>query len=177
MGQATFAKLRDLASPRDIVDLSLGDIMELLKTHYRPQTVEIAERYKFFKRTQGVSERTADFMAELRWLAKTCNFGQYLETALRDQFVCGLRDEKCQRELLSIQDLTAEITIRQATAAEVVSKETQAMQESATGPVMLVKFTSCLVNLSVIAVGSRAINRQIASARMQNVILARKWGI
>ena len=136
VGQATFAKLRDLASPRDIVDLSLGDIMELLKTHYRPQTVEIAERYKFFKRTQGVSERTADFMAKLRRLAKTCNFGQYLETALRDQFVCGLRDEKCQRELLSIQDLTAEIAIRRATAAEVVSKETQAMRESATGPVM-----------------------------------------
>ena len=136
VGQATFAKLRDLASPRDIVDLSLGDIMELLKTHYRPQTVEIAECYKFFKHTQGVSERTADFMAKLRQLAKTCNFGQYLETALRDQFVCGLRDEKCQRELLSIQDLTAEIAIRRATAAEVVSKETQAMQESATGPVM-----------------------------------------
>ena len=127
VGQATFAKLRDLASPRDIVDLSLGDIMELLKTHYRPQTVEIAERYKFFKRTQGVSERTADFMAELRRLAETCNFGQYLQTALRDQFVCGLRDKKCQRELLSIQDLTAEIAIRRATAAEVVSKETQTM--------------------------------------------------
>ena len=58
LGQATFAKLRDLASPRNIVDLSLGDIMELLKTHYRPQTVEIAERYKFFKRTQGLSENS-----------------------------------------------------------------------------------------------------------------------
>ena len=50
-------------------------------------------------------------MTELRQLARMCNFGQYLETALRDQFVCGLRDEKCQRELLSIQDLTAEIAI------------------------------------------------------------------
>ena len=96
VGQATFAKLRDLASPRAIADISLDDIVELLKTHYRPQTVEIAERFKFFKRTQGASERTADFMAELRRLAKTCNFGQYLETALRDQFVCGLQDEKCQ---------------------------------------------------------------------------------
>ena len=36
VGQATFAKLKDLASPHDIVDLSLGDIMEFLKTHYRP---------------------------------------------------------------------------------------------------------------------------------------------
>ena len=102
--------------------------------------LEIAERYKFFKRTQGVSERTADFMAELRRLAKTCNFGQYLETALRDQFVCGLLDEKCQRELLSIQDLTAEIAIRRATAAEVVSKETQAMREIVSFPVRFFPF-------------------------------------
>ena len=40
VGQATFAKLRDLASPRAIADISLDDIVELLKTHYRPQTVE-----------------------------------------------------------------------------------------------------------------------------------------
>ena len=66
MGQAIFAKLRDLASPCAIADISLDDIVELLKTLYHPQTVEIAERFKFFKHIQGVSERTADFMAELR---------------------------------------------------------------------------------------------------------------
>ena len=90
VGQATFAKLRDLASPHAIADILLDDIAELLKTHYRPQTMKIAERFKFFKQTQGVSKRTADFMAELRRLAKMCNFGQHLETALRNQFVCGL---------------------------------------------------------------------------------------
>ena len=132
VGQTTFAKLRDLASPREITDISLDDIMELLQTYYRPQTVEIAERFKFFKRTQGVSEGTADFMAALRCHAKMCNFGQYLETALRDQFVCGLRDEKCQQELLSVQDLTAAIALQKATAAEAVSKETQAMRETTT---------------------------------------------
>ena len=132
IGQATFAKLRDLANPREITDISLGDIMDLLITHYRPQTVEIAERFKFFKRTQGASKQITDFMAKLRRLAKTCNFGQYLETALRDQFVCGLRDEKCQQELLGIQDLTAAIALQKATAAETVAKETQAMRESTT---------------------------------------------
>ena len=66
VGQATFAKLRDLASPREITEISLDDIMELLKAYYRPQTVEIAEWFKFFKHTQGASERTVDFMAALR---------------------------------------------------------------------------------------------------------------
>ena len=76
-----------MASPRVIADISLDDIVELLKTHYRPQTVEIAELFKVFKHTQGASERTADFMADLRRLAKTCNFGQYLETAPRPDCV------------------------------------------------------------------------------------------
>ena len=56
-------------------------------------------------------------MAALRYLAKTCNCGQYLETVLHDQFVCGLCDEKYQQELLSIQG-----------KKEAVSKETQAMR-------------------------------------------------
>ena len=100
--------------------------------------MEIAERFKFFKRTQGASERTADFMAVLRRLAKTCNFGQYLETALRDQFVGGVRDEKVSgmELLVSIQDLMAAIVLQKATAAETVSKESQAMWESVTGQAM-----------------------------------------
>ena len=73
VGQATFAKLRDLPSPREITEISLDEIMELLKTYYRLKTVEIAERFKFFKRNQGTNEKTVDFMAALRRLAKTCN--------------------------------------------------------------------------------------------------------
>ena len=68
-------------------------------------------------------------MSELRSLAKSCNFGAYLKTVLRDQFVCGLRDTKCQQELLSIADLTVEIAPRRAQAAEVVALETKSMKE------------------------------------------------
>ena len=48
VGIMTFAKLRDLASPCEITNISLNDIMVLLQTHYRPQTVEIAKRFKLF---------------------------------------------------------------------------------------------------------------------------------
>ena len=140
--------------------------MELLQTHYRLQTVEIAEHFKFFKRTQGASEGIADFMAALRCLAKTCNFGQYLETALCDQFVCGLRDEKCQQELLSVQDLMAAIALQMATAAEAVSKETQAMRETTTATGGEVNKLLQFSKPSVIAVGKQAITPQTASSRV-----------
>ena len=125
LGQTTFVKLRDLASPNDITTLSLDQVIELLTAHYRPQIIEIAERYKFFKRTQEDQERTTDFIAALRRLAMTCKFGQYLDTALRDQFVCGLNDRKCQRELLSTQELTLQTAIQKATAAETATRESR----------------------------------------------------
>ena len=103
--------------------------MEHLLGHYWPQTIEIAERFKFFKRVQLKDESIAKFMAELRRLAKTCNFGDYLDIAIRDQFVCGLKNTKCQTELLCVADLTAATALRKALAAEVVTHEAKAMQE------------------------------------------------
>lgn len=134
LGQATFAKLKVLASPTPVADLALDAIMEHLVAHYRPKTIEIAERFKFFKRSQKKGEAAVDFIADLRRLAKTCNFGNYLETAIRDQFVCGLRDSKCQKELLCREGLTADTALQSARAAEVVAQEAKAMQEPPSEP-------------------------------------------
>ena len=112
-----------------IADLSLEAIMEHLLRHYRPQTIEIAERFKFFKHVQLKGESIAEFMTELRQLAKMCNFGDYLDTAIRDQFVCRLKDTKCQTELLCVADLTVAMALREALATEVVTHEAKAMQE------------------------------------------------
>ena len=51
LGQTAFMKLRDLASPNDISTLTLNQVVEILTAQYRLQTIEIAERYKFFKCT------------------------------------------------------------------------------------------------------------------------------
>ena len=47
-----------------------------------------------------------------------CNFKQYLDTAIHDQFVCDLNDCKCKQELLSTQELTLQMAIQKATVAE-----------------------------------------------------------
>lgn len=54
------------------------------------ETVEITERYGFFKRQQKADEKVTEYIPGLRSLAKSCNFGNYLDTDLRDEFVCGL---------------------------------------------------------------------------------------
>ena len=87
LGHNTFAKLKVLANPMPISNLKMEAIIGLLVAHYKPQTIEIAECFKFFKRIQKPSETVTEFMSELRALVKSCNFGEYLKTALRDQFV------------------------------------------------------------------------------------------
>ena len=62
-------------------------------------------------------------MAEVRKLTKTCNFGSYLDTALCDQLVCGLKDPWIQHELLCVQKLTIAQALERARVMEAVAKE------------------------------------------------------
>ena len=125
IGQKMYTKLKTWVNPTPLAELNLEQIIDHLKVRTRPETVEIAERYKFFKRLQQPSESIIDYMGELRKLAKTCNFAGYLNTALRDQFVCGLRDTHIQRELLSIRDLTVATALDKGRAMEAASIELQ----------------------------------------------------
>ena len=117
-----YAKLKTWISPTSFSDLSLDEIVGKLKDHTSGETVEIAERYRFFKRQQKSEEAVIDYMSELRKLAKSCNFNNYLNTALCDQFVCGLRYARIQQELLSIKDLTVTHALEKAQAMEAASK-------------------------------------------------------
>ena len=95
--------------------------------------MEIAERFKFFKRIQQANESVAEYIATLRKMAKDCNFGDYLDTAMRNQLVCGMKDAKCQRELLSKSDLTLESALQQSKAMEAVQREASCFSGEAVG--------------------------------------------
>ena len=174
LGQVTFAKLRDLANSREIIDLTLADIVGVLTAHYRPHTTEIAEHYNFFKCVQDDGERVADFVANLRHLAKTCNFGQYLNTSLHDQLVCGLRDHKCQWDLLSISDLTLDVALQKATAAETADKGSKHIHADMTSDQPLSQeLRQPRVSLAI-AASDQATSQPIVSFEMLHV---RKWDI
>ena len=132
VGHTVFERIKDLMYPVVLSDAALDDIRSKLLVHFKHQTVEIAERFKFFKRMQQVNESVADYIATLRKMAKDCNFGDYLDTALRDQLVCGMKDAKCQRELLSKCDLTLESALQQAKAREAVQREASCFSGEAT---------------------------------------------
>ena len=93
IGAATYARLCDLMAPTVPGSKSLDDITAVLKKHFEPTKVQIAERFHFRKREQAAGETVADYDDALRKLALHCNFGTNLEAELRDQIVCGLSNE------------------------------------------------------------------------------------
>ena len=72
-----------------------------------------------------MDEGVTDYMSEVRLLATTCNFDNYLDTALKDQFVCGSKEPRIQRELLCTRYLTVSQVLEKEWSMEVVLKESK----------------------------------------------------
>ena len=96
------------------MSLSFKELTKTLQAHYEPKTSIIAERFHFHKRSQHTGECITDFVAELHRLAARCKFEGYLDDALRDRFVCRLRNEAIQRSLLAEKELTDASAIERA---------------------------------------------------------------
>ena len=101
IGSKTYTLLRDLLSPDIPATKSFQEIVTTLQQHLRPKPLEIAERFRFYKRNQREGETVLAYVAELKKLATHCNFGANLNEALRDRLVCGLQNMQIQRRLLS----------------------------------------------------------------------------
>ena len=131
IGASNFALLSSLLAPEKPADKTVDELLETLRTHFTQKRVTIAERYKFYNRSQGQDESAAQFAGELRRLATHCNFGSFLEQALRDCFVCGLKNAAAQKKLLSGVDkadgdkLTFKMAIETASTMETVETDLQ----------------------------------------------------
>jgi len=66
IGAQTYALLKSLVpSPAKPKDKSYSELVELLSAHLMPKPLIIAERFKFYRRTQLPGESVANYAAEL----------------------------------------------------------------------------------------------------------------
>ena len=103
----------------------------MLLQHYKPKPLIIADCFAFHKRDQQPKEKVNEFLTELRKLARSCDFGDFLEQALRDKFVCGLANLNLQKRLLTEENLTLEQAISIATAMEMAVLESHESKKTA----------------------------------------------
>ena len=128
IGVKNYALLESLLAPTNPREKSYDDLTQVLKAHYEPKPVVIAERYHFYRRCQASGESVAAFVAKLRKLAINCQFGAFLDEALRDRLVCGLRSEQTQKRLLAEPELTLAKALQIAQAIEAANNRTKEMK-------------------------------------------------
>ena len=70
----------------------------------------------------------AEFVAELRQLARDCEFKEHLDEVLHYRFVCELQNEASQKRLLTESNLTFNKAIEIAPSAETATKNVQQLK-------------------------------------------------
>ena len=128
IGSKVYGLLRNLLAPAKPADKDFAEIVQVMQEHLSPKPLTIAERFKFHRRNQGENESVSQYLAELRKLSEKCEFGDYLEEALRDRLVCGLVNEKIQQRLLSEARLLLKKAFEIAQSMETAQRETQVMR-------------------------------------------------
>ncbi|KAL2088270.1 hypothetical protein ACEWY4_015169 [Coilia grayii] len=128
VGKRAHSLLMDLCAPEKPSAKTYEDLVGLLRKHYVPKTNFIAERCKFHGRNQKENETISEYIASLRKLAATCKFGTFLDEALRDRFVCGVKSTELRDRLLNAahtKDLILPLAIEMALAFEVTKDSAQ----------------------------------------------------
>ena len=134
IGSNTYSLLADLAAPDAPSTKTFAELSELLTNHFQPKKMVVAERFRFQRRFQLENESVMEFTAGLRTLSRDCNFGDFLNDALRDQFVCGLRSEALQSKLLAEDGLTLQRAIEIAKAQEAARRDAHRFQDTTDNP-------------------------------------------
>nr|CAI5834347.1 unnamed protein product [Callosobruchus analis] len=138
-GSKIYQILKNLVAPTKPSDLTNVQIAGLLRKHYSPPVSEIYERFIFNKCNQKPDQSTADYIVELRKSASSCRFGQFLDDSLTDRFVCGIRSEQLQRQLLSDDKLSFKTACQKAQAAELAEKQVRDLASSTDNPINAVQ--------------------------------------
>ena len=107
IGNETCSLLRNLLAPESPAGKTVKTLSETLLDHLEPQSIIIAERYKFYYRDRSENEIITEYLAEF-------DFKDFLDQALRDCFVCGLQNNSIRRRLLAERKLTLKPAIELA---------------------------------------------------------------
>ena len=118
-----------MVAPDAPSDKSYDDLINALKGHFSPKPLQIAERYRFHKRTQHDGESVLDFVAALKQFH--CGHeGETLNENLRVRFIVGLSNHNVQKKLLTNDDLSFKRAVDIAVSFEQASNETEKLNAS-----------------------------------------------
>ncbi|XP_047986786.1 uncharacterized protein LOC125226742 isoform X2 [Leguminivora glycinivorella] len=130
MGEDTYDLLSNLVSPKKPAEMTYAQVTDALRKHLQPKRSVMAERYHFRQRRQNKDESITQYIAELKKLAKHCDFDSSLEDNLRDQLVCGLRSDVIRQRLFAEDGLKYDRAVQLACALEGAERDAAAVDQA-----------------------------------------------
>ena len=127
IGKTAYSTLKDLCLPALPADKTYDQLTQILKDYYKPK--EVAETYCFHHTIHSETESVTEYANKLKCLAVNCDFGPYLTTALRDQFVGQVRNQTTKKKLLS-KDRAFDQALKVAQADELEKRESKQLQSN-----------------------------------------------
>ncbi|XP_075737589.1 uncharacterized protein LOC119175534 [Rhipicephalus microplus] len=125
IGKTACKTLKILLEPEKPENKTYAQLVQTLKEQYVPKTPMIVERFKFNRCLLQDGQAVTAFAVELKRLATSCDFGTFLDDALRDRFVAGLCDNETQSELLKTSELAFKNACDIARNIELAPKQSQ----------------------------------------------------
>ena len=136
-GPDVFDIVLSLTDPVPYETKTKAEIIELLSAYFTPKDMVLINTFKFGTRSQKPEETAAEYSTALRAMAKGCEYGQYLERALRDRFVIGLYNPYVRESLFKRgRELSFQEAIAFATTSELASAHSRMVGGPSTSAVV-----------------------------------------
>lgn len=136
LGPDTFKLLYSLVQPRDVTEVSFGDLVRKLDEFYAPKRFKEFERAKLFSTKQMETESVAEFLTILRAIISNCEYESETDiraSSLLTAFIVGLHDQRLRARLVLEKDLTIDTALRlseSVLSAELESRQLEAGRTS-----------------------------------------------
>ncbi|XP_055910453.1 uncharacterized protein K02A2.6-like [Eupeodes corollae] len=114
---------KTLVAPKKPDDLKYDELVQKLVAHFEPKKNITAERYKFLNRNQELDESVSDFIVAIKQLAEGCKYLEFLNEALKDRLLMGLKNKRIQSKLIDADELTWEKACEIALNMELIETE------------------------------------------------------
>ena len=131
VGSKNYSLLRSLVAPRTPKDLSFDELVSTLRQHFLAETGNNSGTVPFSQALSScwrIHSRLSCRTAKAHSIY--CEFGAFLEQALRDRLVCGIHSEGIQKRLLAEADLTLATAVKIAQGMETAENNSRAFKDT-----------------------------------------------
>ena len=131
-GTKTYRIIKSLCLPEKPSKKSFDFIITTVKNHCKPKLSEASASPLLNSQIRKNGETVQMYVVELRRLAVPCNFGAFLDRAIKYRFIAGVNHKEIQQKILAVpdQELSFRKALQIAEAYEEACRNVEQMQKN-----------------------------------------------